>query len=103
MTWRLVASAADAERAHPWLAVDVEGLPLALAMVGGAWHAVEDRCTHAGCPFSSEATIEGGTIVCNCHGSEFDLATGDVLRGPADYPVRSIPARLRGDGIEVDL
>ena len=69
----------------------------------GAWYAVEDRCSHAGCPFSQEAALEGGTIVCNCHGSEFDLASGEVLRGPAEYPVRTIPVRVNGDRIEVDL
>lgn len=103
MTWRKVAPVEAAARANPWLAVDVDGLPLALASVGGAWYAVEDRCTHAGCPFSSEATIEDGRLVCNCHGSEFVLATGDVLRGPAEYPVRTVPARMGEGGIEVDL
>lgn len=103
MTWRDVAAVGDAARARTWLAVEVEGQPLALASVDGAWFAVEDRCSHAGCPFSQEAALEGGTIVCNCHGSEFDLASGEVLRGPAEYPVRTIPVRVNGDRIEVDL
>lgn len=103
MTWRDVAGLGDAARARTWLAVEVEGQALALASLDGAWYAVEDRCSHAGCPFSQEAALEGGTIVCNCHGSEFDLASGEVLRGPAEYPVRTIPVRVNGDRIEVDL
>ena len=103
MTWREVATSDEAARARPWLSVKVDGLHLVLAAFDGSWYAVEDRCSHAGCPFSSEAALEGSTIVCNCHGSEFDLATGEVLRGPAEYPIRTVPVRERGDGIEVDL
>ena len=103
MTWREVATRDEAARARPWLSIEVDGLQLVLAAVDDAWYAVEDRCSHAGCPFSSEAALEGSTIVCNCHGSEFDLATGEVLRGPAEYPIRTVPARERDDRIEVDL
>ena len=103
MTWREVATSDEAARARPWLPVEVNGLQLVLAALNDSWYAVEDQCSHAGCPFSSEASLEGSTIVCNCHGSEFDLATGEVLRGPAEYPIRTIPARERGGRIEVDV
>lgn len=103
MAWREAASAAGATRARPWLSVTLDGVEVALARVGEAWFAVEDRCSHAGCPFSSEASIEDGRIVCNCHGSEFELATGEVVRGPAENPVRTFPVRLNGDVIEVDV
>ena len=103
MTWREVATTDDAARARPWLCVEVEGTRLVLAAVDGAWYAVEDQCSHAGCPFSSEAALEGSTIVCNCHGSEFDLASGEVRRGPAEYPIRTLPVRVVGERIEVDV
>jgi nitrite reductase/ring-hydroxylating ferredoxin subunit len=99
----VVARLADAARARPWLPVDVDGDDLVLASLDGAWFAVEDRCSHAGCPFSSEASLEGTTIVCNCHGSEFDLATGEVRRGPAEHPIRSVPVRVVDDAIEADV
>jgi nitrite reductase/ring-hydroxylating ferredoxin subunit len=103
LSWRVVARLADAARARPWLPVDVDGDDLVLASLDGAWFAVEDRCSHAGCPFSSEASLEGTTIVCNCHGSEFDLATGEVRRGPAEHPIRSVPVRVVDDAIEADV
>jgi nitrite reductase/ring-hydroxylating ferredoxin subunit len=103
VTWRDVAASDEAARARPWLAVEVDGLDLVLAEVDDTWYAVEDRCTHAGCPFSQEATLEGSTIVCNCHGSEFDLATGEPRRGPAERPVRSFPVRVRAGRIEVGV
>jgi nitrite reductase/ring-hydroxylating ferredoxin subunit len=103
LSWRVVARLADAARARPWLPVGVDGDDLVLASLDGAWFAVEDRCSHAGCPFSSEASLEGTTIVCNCHGSEFDLATGEVRRGPAEDPIRSVPVRVVDDAIEADV
>ena len=103
MTWRVVATMDEAALARPWLAIEVDGTRLVLASAEGAWFAVEDECSHAGCPFSSEAALEGTTIVCNCHGSEFDIATGEVRRGPAEYPIRTVPVCVAGDRIEVDL
>ena len=75
---------------------------IALARVGGAWHAVETWCTHAECPLS-DGWVEGGAIRCACHGSLFDLATGDVLEGPAEEPVRVFPTRVAGDRVEIEL
>ena len=103
MTWRAVARVADAARARPWLPVEIDGDDFVLASVDGRWFAVEDRCSHAGCPFSSEASLEGATIVCNCHGSEFDLRSGEVQRGPAEYSLRTYPVRVAGDQLEVEL
>ncbi len=42
-------------------------------------------CTHAGCTVSAE----GGQLICPCHGSVFEAATGAVVRGPA---VAALPA-----------
>jgi nitrite reductase/ring-hydroxylating ferredoxin subunit len=103
VTWRVVATTQEGAQARPWLPIHVDRARLALASVDGAWYAVEDRCSHAGCPFSEEASLEGSTIVCNCHGSEFDLTTGEVQRGPAEYPIRTVPVRVVDDAIEVDL
>jgi Rieske Fe-S protein len=41
-------------------------------------------CTHAGC---TVASVSGGTINCACHGSQFRIADGSVVRGPAAQPL----------------
>ena len=103
MTWHPVASVSDAERASPWLAATVAGTEIVLARLGDAWYAAQARCTHAGCAFADDATLEDETIVCGCHGSEFDLRSGEVERGPAEYPLRTFQVRVAGDQLEVEL
>ena len=103
MSWHPAASLDEADRAAPWLAVTVVGTNLVLARLDGRWYAAQGRCTHAGCAFADDATLEDGAIVCRCHGSEFDLESGAVQRGPAEYDLRTYPVRVVGDRLEVEL
>lgn len=61
---------------------------LAVFRVGGALYGVEDRCPHAGRPLS-DGGLEEGVVTCPGHGSQFDICSGERLRGPADDGVRS--------------
>jgi Rieske Fe-S protein len=64
----------------------------------GEYKAFSAVCTHQGCTVSG---VEGGTINCACHGSKFDIATGEVKTGPA---TRALPAKtvtVGADGISV--
>jgi nitrite reductase/ring-hydroxylating ferredoxin subunit len=74
--------------------------PLAVYRVGSQWHAVADRCPHAGSRLSG-GTIEGATLTCPGHGSRFDICTGERARGPADTGVATFP--LVQDGGQVCL
>jgi catalase len=69
-------------------AVDVDGSRVAVANVGGTFHAFPDACTHRGCSLA-EGTLEGNTVTCPCHGSQFDVSTGAVLRGPATEALKA--------------
>jgi 3-phenylpropionate/trans-cinnamate dioxygenase ferredoxin component len=43
-----------------------------------------DECTHQGCSLSEgEFDDRGGTLECPCHGSVFDVETGEPVEGPA--------------------
>jgi ubiquinol-cytochrome c reductase iron-sulfur subunit len=62
-------------------------------------------CTHAGCAVSEyraplfEPTSDRPALVCPCHYSTFDPATGGtVLVGPAGRPLPQLPLELDGDG-----
>jgi Rieske Fe-S protein len=53
-------------------------------------------CTHQGCTVSD---VSGGTINCPCHGSTFDIDTGEVTGGPATSPLPEMPIIVAGQEI----
>jgi nitrite reductase/ring-hydroxylating ferredoxin subunit len=81
-------------------AFEVRGTKIAVANVGGAFHAFDDTCTHVGCSLA-EGDLEETTVICPCHGSEFDVTSGAVLQGPAREPVATYETRVEGDNLEV--
>ena len=74
---------------------DVAGTKVNVASVGGQLHAFDDKCTHKACSLA-KGKLDGTTVTCPCHGSQFDVRTGAVLRGPAQRPVRS--RLVQGEG-----
>ena len=77
-----------------WRSVQVDGKRFLLGEHGGRAWAIEDRCSHADCSFSSDGEVVDGVAVCDCHGSEFDVFTGQVVRPPAREPIETLPAVL---------
>jgi nitrite reductase/ring-hydroxylating ferredoxin subunit len=75
---------------------------IAVANVGGAFHAFANACTHRQC-FLALGELEGTVVTCPCHGSQFDVTTGAVLRGPAVEPVRSYATRVDDGALQVDV
>lgn len=57
--------------------------PLAVFQVDGAVVAVADVCPHAGARLS-DGTLDHRVLTCPRHGSQFDVTTGERVRGPAD-------------------
>ncbi|MEU2058665.1 Rieske (2Fe-2S) protein [Streptomyces sp. NPDC013455] len=53
----------------------------------GTLKAYSTVCTHAGCPINK---LQGTTLVCPCHGSEFDAVTGEVVQAPATEPLTEL-------------
>jgi Rieske Fe-S protein len=53
-------------------------------------------CTHAGCFVGS---VSNGTINCPCHGSEFSIKDGSVVRGPATRPLPGMAIKVEGTSI----
>lgn len=82
--------------------VTVKGEQIALFRIDGAVHAIENLCSHAGGPLC-EGTLTGTVISCPYHGSEFDVTTGAVCRGPASRPQRHFATRINGDFVEVEV
>ena len=100
MTWVDAADASFPDESV--VAVEAGGTLVALVRASGAWHAVEAWCTHAECPLT-DGWVEETAIRCACHGSLFDLATGEVREGPAAEPVRVFATRVAGERVEIEV
>ena len=82
-------------------AVGVEGVYVLVSRSkDGGVCAIANACTHRGGPLN-EGERESNVVTCPWHGSQFDLCTGEVLRGPAREPQQHFEARLREGKIEV--
>jgi nitrite reductase/ring-hydroxylating ferredoxin subunit len=83
-------------------ALEVDGERIALANVDGVLYAFGDLCPHRQCSLADGALVDA-IVTCPCHGSQFDVRTGERLRGPA---VRAIPVfavRHESDELEVEV
>ncbi|MEX0756016.1 MAG: Rieske 2Fe-2S domain-containing protein [Actinomycetota bacterium] len=75
---------------------------VAVAHLGHRLYAVGDTCTHAGCPVSEGSLSDTeSAVVCSCHRSVFDLATGEPIDGPATDPLAIYPVRTDDGWVEV--
>jgi len=61
---------------------------ISVARVEDRLYAFDDLCTCGAeaCPLSW-GLLAGTTIMCQCHGSRFDITTGAVINGPATEPL----------------
>jgi nitrite reductase/ring-hydroxylating ferredoxin subunit len=61
---------------------------VSVARVDGRLYAFDDLCTcghgNQSCPLSG-GLLSARTIMCQCHGSRFDITTGAVVNGPATH------------------
>jgi 3-phenylpropionate/trans-cinnamate dioxygenase ferredoxin subunit len=81
-------------------AFQVGGEDVAVANVDGELHAFGDECTHQRCSLT-DGDLEGVSVICPCHGSEFDVRTGEVLSPPATQPVPTFEVRAADGEIQV--
>lgn len=96
-----VASTKDVSEDKPLCAMAGEK-KLAIFSVKGKFFAIDNLCTHAGGPLC-EGSVTDGTVTCPWHGSEFNVETGEVVKGPAKTAVAMYPTEIRGEDLFVDV
>ena len=69
-------------------------LRVSVARVNDQLYAFDDLCTCAEqtCPLSG-GMLTGTTLMCQCHGSRFDVTTGRAINGPATAPLNTYDVR----------
>jgi 3-phenylpropionate/trans-cinnamate dioxygenase ferredoxin component len=77
-------------------------LRISIARVDGRLYAFDDlcTCTDEPCPLSG-GLLTGTTLMCQCHGSRFDVTTGAVLNGPATEPLNVYDVQEVGGQIQI--
>lgn len=92
----------------------------AVGNAGGEYFATSRRCRHLGADLAQGSISPDGCLVCPWHGSEYDVRTGQMVKGPggvfAKFPglgasfkalTRAVPLRIRtviakGDDLYLD-
>lgn len=77
--------------------VEADGQDIALVRCDEGVFAIGNKCSHADVDLS-EGEVEGCTLECWLHGSQFDLKTGQPLSPPAVQPVPTYTVVIDGDG-----
>jgi nitrite reductase/ring-hydroxylating ferredoxin subunit len=77
-------------------------LRVSVARVSDHLYAFDDLCPCAdrACPLSG-GLLTGTTIMCQCHGSRFDIVSGAVINGPATDPLNVYEAREVDGSIQI--
>lgn len=95
--WTRVASL-DELPAGASRVVYFQGEQVALFHTKAGVFAVGNRCSHANGPLADGA-VEGTVVTCPYHSTQFDLATGMPLCGPASRPIPTFDVRVEDGGV----
>lgn len=82
---------------------DVEGEPLLVANVDGAYYCIADNCSHAMAYLSEGELLEGCRVQCPDHGAIFDIKTGEALTLPAVSPVEKFKVIVEGQDLFIEV
>ena len=80
--------------------VEIEGEQIVLADLGGGIVAFSNECPHQGCDLV-DGDMDNEELECVCHGSRFNVRTGEVLQGPATENLPLYAVRVEGDDVLV--
>ncbi|HNP71351.1 MAG TPA: non-heme iron oxygenase ferredoxin subunit [Kouleothrix sp.] len=81
---------------------EVDGLPIALANVGGTIYAFSDACRHEGGPLSAGALI-GDTVTCPWHGWTYSVRTGKAIVPPVGIRIATYRAYVENGDVFVEI
>jgi len=84
------------------MGLEINDKKILLVNVNGSYYAIGNVCTHRGCQLS-KGKLQGETVVCPCHGSTFDLKTGNFVKGPTKKPKPTYELKVENNDILINL
>jgi nitrite reductase/ring-hydroxylating ferredoxin subunit len=82
--------------------IEAGNKPILVANLESKYFAIGNRCTHVNCMLS-DGVLMGESVQCACHGSVFDVRTGNVLKGPAKKSEPVFQVKVEGDQALVNV
>ena len=82
--------------------LEIDGKPIAVFNIAGAYYAIADVCSHDDGPVA-EGDLYDYEIECPRHGAHFDVRTGRVLSFPAIVDIPAYPVKVVDDEVLVGL
>lgn len=81
----------------------VDGVDVLVANVRSEYRSIGAECIHAGCLLHEDGELDEdeGVVTCQCHGSVFDLETGEAVGPPAQDAEPVYRVRVEEDQIQV--
>lgn len=99
---RILLGSTDAFQESKPMIVSAGGVSLVVVRLGQQVYAVQNRCPHLGLPLGN-GPLDGTTITCPWHGSQFDVCSGrnlDWVRGIAGVRMPNWSRKLLALGRE---
>jgi nitrite reductase/ring-hydroxylating ferredoxin subunit len=70
--------------------------------IGGKFYAVDSLCTHVKGPLD-KGSLAGEIVTCPWHGSEFNVETGEVIKGPAKTALKMYEISVENGELFINL
>jgi nitrite reductase/ring-hydroxylating ferredoxin subunit len=83
-------------------AFEIRGERIAVANLDGTLYAFDDVCPHRQCSLAG-GDLQETVVTCPCHGSQFEIRTGERLRGPAVRAVRTFAVRIENGTLQLEV
>jgi nitrite reductase/ring-hydroxylating ferredoxin subunit len=80
----------------------VKGKAVLVANIEGNYYAMGNECTHFGANLS-RGKLEGKIVTCPLSGSQFDVTSGNKVRGPASKNQLIYELKIEGKSIKVNI
>jgi 3-phenylpropionate/trans-cinnamate dioxygenase ferredoxin subunit len=85
------------------IGVNVGSVQIALYRKGDQVFATDNLCTHEYCVISENYQLHGEEVECTCHGSHFNIKTGENTVPPAAAPLQTYKAKVENGEVFVEV